>query len=162
MKILAFDQASKISGYACFNNNEYVDSGIIDKHKITDADSRIGEMGIAICQKIREIKPDLVVIENVQQQSGVSTVILLARLQGFIMGWCYTHNIRTEILSPSQWRKVLHFRQGAGVKRSELKQQSKDYVVKHYGFDDFSEDRFEAICIGSAAIQLFDDVWGEE
>ena len=159
MKILAFDQASKISGYCLMENGKYIDSGIIDKHKISDSDKRIGEMGIAIYQKIAEVKPDLVVIENVQCQSGVSTVILLARLQGMILGYNYAHKIKTKILSPSQWRSNLKYRQGSGVKRSELKQQSIDYVKEHFGFDDFSEDRCEAICICAAASNLFDDIW---
>lgn len=161
MKILSFDQASKISGFCLMKNSQYIDSGIIDKHKISDSDARIGEMGVAICEKIEEIKPDLVVIENIQQQSGVSTVILLARLQGFILGWCYVHNIKVKILAPSQWRKELKYRQGSGVKRAELKQQSIDYVKEHYGFDDFSEDQCEAICICTAASKLFDDIWDE-
>ena len=150
MKVLSFDQSSKKTGVCLFTNGEYTSSGVIDKHKIADIDTRIGEMGVAICNKINEARPDIVIIENVQKQSAVSTVIALARLQGFILGWCYVHDIRIEIIGPSQWRSTLSFRQGAGVKRKELKAQSIEYVKSNYGLD-VSEDEAESICINDGA-----------
>lgn len=150
MKILAFDQSSKLSGWSLFEDNKYSCSGVIDKSKIKDSDRRIREMGLAICEKIQELKPNCVIIENVQQQSGVSTVILLSRLQGFILGWCYAHNVRIEIIGPSQWRSTLSFKQGAGIKRKELKAQSIEYVKLKYKLD-VSEDEAESICINDGA-----------
>lgn len=149
-KILAFDQSSKLSGYSLFIDNQYSCSGVIDKHNISDPDTRIGEMGIAICKKIKELNPDCVIIENVQAQAGVSTVILLSRLQGFILGWCYVHHIDVKLIGPSQWRSELHFKQGAGVKRKELKVQSIEYAKDTYGID-ATEDECEAICINDGA-----------
>lgn len=150
MDILAFDQSSKLSGWSLFKDGKYSCSGVIDKSKIKDSDMRIKEMGLAICKKIKELKPDCVVIENVQQQAGVSTVILLSRLQGFILGWCYAHGVRIEIIGPSQWRAQLSFKQGAGIKRHELKSQSIEYVKEKYGLD-VSEDEAESICINDGA-----------
>lgn len=161
MRILSFDQSSKLSGWAVFDDGEYVESGVIDKHKITDSDKRIAEMGLAIYKKIAEVKPSLVIAENIQNQSNTATVILLARLQGMILGYCAAHKVRTEILGPSQWRSVLQYKQGPKVKREELKQQSIDYVAKHLGFTEFTEDQCEACCIGIAANELFNDTWGE-
>lgn len=150
MKLLAFDQSSKKSGWSLIENGKYVKSGIIDKSKIADIDTRIGEMGIAICQQIKEFNPDLVVIEDIQNQSSISTVVSLARLQGFILGWCYVKHIKTEIIRPSEWRKVLEFKQGAGVKRQELKEQSMNYIKKKYNIE-LPEDEGEAVCIGDAS-----------
>ena len=150
MKLLAWDQSSKKSGWCLIENGKYVKSGIIDKSKIADIDTRIGEMGIAICQQIKELNPDVVVIEDIQNQSSISTVVSLARLQGFILGWCYVKHIKTEIIRPSEWRKVLQFKQGAGVKRQELKQQGMDYIKKKYNIE-LSEDEAEACCIGDAS-----------
>ena len=161
MRILSFDQSSKLSGWSEFLDGQYVDSGVIDKHKITDSDKRIAEMGLAIYKKIAEVKPDICVIENIQNQSNTATVILLARLQGMILGYCAAHKIRTEILGPSQWRSVLSFKQGSKVKREELKQQAMDYVNKHFSLVKCGQDESEAICIGVAASKLFDDSWGE-
>lgn len=154
MKILSFDQSSNLSGY-CLFDDDIIDSGIIDKHKIKDSNTRIAEMSVAICNKIDELKPDLVVIENIQNQSSTSTVILLARLQGMILGHCYVHKIRTEILEPSKWRSTLKFKQGAGRKRDVLKQQAIDYIADEFLIDDIEIDEGEAICIAIAADKLF-------
>lgn len=150
MKLLAWDQSSKKSGWCLFEDGKYVKSGIIDKSKIVDIDTRIGEMGIAICQQTKELQPDIVVIEDIQNQSSISTVVYLARLQGFILGWCYVKHIKTEIVRPSEWRKVLEFKQGAGVKRQELKEQGMNYVKDKYDVN-LSEDECEAMCIADAS-----------
>lgn len=150
MKLLAWDQSSKKSGWCLLEDGKYVKSGIIDKSKIADIDTRIGEMGIAICQQIKELNPDLVVIENIQNQSSISTVVSLARLQGFVLGWCYVKHIRTEIIGPSEWRKLLKFKQGAGVKRQELKEQGINYVKTKYNMV-LSEDEAESCCIADAS-----------
>jgi Holliday junction resolvasome RuvABC endonuclease subunit len=150
MKLLAWDQSSKKSGWCFLEDGKYVKSGIIDKSDIADIDTRIGEMGIAICQQIKEFNPDIVVIEDIQNQSSISTVISLARLQGFILGWCYVKHIKTEIIRPSEWRKVLKFKQGAGVKRQELKAQSMNYIKTKYNME-LSEDEGEACCIADAS-----------
>ena len=154
MDVIAFDQSSKKTGWSHFRDGKCVKSGVIDKHKITDIDIRIGEMGIAICDKIAEIKPDVVVIEDVQSQGSVATVVFLARLQGFILGWCYVHGIKTQIMRPSEWRAMLQFRQGPKVKRAELKAQSIGYVLDTYGLD-LSEDECESICLNDAAHQKY-------
>ena len=161
MKILSFDQSSKLSGWCVFKDGAYANSGVIDKHKIVDSDKRITDMGLSIYKKISEIKPDLVVIENIQNQSNTATVILLARLQGMVLGYCAAHKIRAEIVGPSQWRHELHYKQGPKVQREELKQQSIDYVQDNFGLTDCAEDQCEAICITVAADELFDATWGE-
>lgn len=155
MKILALDQSTRITGHSLFDDGKYVESGVIDKHKIRDADKRIAEMGLEICRKIKEHKPDIVVIEDIQKQSNTKTVIYLARLQGCIILYCASKGIDIKILHPSEWRKVLSYNQGPKVPRAELKEQSINYVKEHLGFDNFSEDRCEAICIGVAANKLY-------
>ena len=157
MKILSFDQSSTNSGYCLYEDGNIITSGFIDKHKIKNSDERIMEMGVAICKKIKELEADFITIEHIQNQSNTATVILLARLQGFIIGWCYTHKIRVEIMEPAKWRSSLSFKQGPKVKREELKKQAMDYVIKHFGMTDCSEDQCEAICMAVAASKL----WGE-
>lgn len=154
MKLLAWDQSSKKSGWCLLEDGKYVKSGVIDKHKITDINTRIGEMGIAICQQIKELNPDVVIIEDIQNQNSISTVVHLARLQGFILGWCYVKHIKTEIIGPTAWRKVLEFEQGPKVKRNELKEQSLNYVKTKYNMD-LSEDEAESCCIADASWAKF-------
>lgn len=150
MRILSFDQATVTSGWALFQDGNYVDSGIITRPKTENIDLRTKNMALELCKKIEEVQPNLLVIEEVQDQHNISTVIKLARLQGMLLGFAAAHNIQTEIITPTSWRGLLAYRQGPGVKREQLKQQSINYVKKNFGFD-FSEDRSEAVCIGAAA-----------
>lgn len=155
MRIISFDQASITAGWSLFDENGYIDSGIITKNKNIPIDQRVPQMAEAICLKIKESKADVVCIEGIQTQSNQRTVIDLARLQGGIMMYCEIKHLPIHILAPSEWRKVLSFRQGPRVAREELKQQSANYVKEHLGFGDFSEDRNEACCIGFAANKLY-------
>lgn len=153
-KILAFDQSTKISAYSVFIDNEYIECGCIDLHKIKDTSERIRAMGVELGKVIEKYSPDKVVIEEVAQQSNPLTLKLLARIQGVIIGFCAAHNIETYIIEPSKWRSTLHFKIGAGVKREELKAQAIKYVKDIYGLE-ATEDECEAICINEAAHKIF-------
>lgn len=155
MRILAFDQATRVSGWAIFQDGQYIDSGVIDLQDIRDTGERTKQMGIELCNKIAEVAPNLIIIEEVQNQNNTSTVIKLARLQGMILGFAAAHKIKTNIFEVTHWRKILSYKQGPKIGRNELKQQSIDYVKKNFGFD-FPEDRCEAICIGDAACKAFE------
>lgn len=154
MKLIAFDQATINAGWSLFEDGNYVDSGIITKNKNTPIMERVPQMAESICAKIKSSGADVVVIEGIQTQSNQRTVIDLARLQGGIMMWCAIKNIPLHILSPSEWRKILSYQQGPKVSREVLKQQSLNYVKEHFGLENISDDRAEAICIGAAALTL--------
>lgn len=164
-RVLSFDQSTRLSGYAYFENGQYIESGVVDMSKSQlGTDKRSFEMAKELWKVIKKYKPEYLILENVQQQSSVSTVIILARLAGMIIGYAEAHNVQTHILLPSQWRKALNYSQGAKVKRQELKQQSIDYVKQNFGLD-LPEDECEAICEGIASHKIFnfseDDTWDE-
>ena len=155
MKILSFDQSTRCSGYAYFEDGEYVESGIVDMSKSKlETNKRSFEMAKELWKIIKKYKPDEIVLENVQQQSNPATMIVLARLAGMVIGYAEAHNVHVHILLPSQWRKALGYSQGAKVKRQELKQQSIDYVKENFGLD-LPEDQCEAIAEGVAAHKIF-------
>lgn len=155
MRILGFDQSTKITGWSVFESGEYVDSGVIILSKITDTSERSKQMGLSICEMIRNINPDEIILEEVAQQSNADTLKKLARIQGMTIGFAAALDVPTHIIEPTKWRHALGYRQGPKIKRAELKQQSFDYVKNNFGFYDFSEDRCEAICINVAAHKLF-------
>lgn len=155
MRLIAWDQASINAGWAIFDNDKYIDGGVITKDKKIPIIERIPQMATAICTKIKESGADAVVIEGVQTQSNQKTVIDLARLQGGIMMWCSIKNIPLYILTPTEWRKILGYKMGPKVPRAELKQQSLDYAKEHFGVESGSEDMIEAVCIGAAANKLY-------
>lgn len=155
MVVLVCDQSTRVSGYAVFENGQYIDSGLIDMSKSKlDTNERSFEMAKAIWRVIKQYKPQHLVLEETQQQSNVKTVIILSRLQGMIIGYAEAHKVNTHILQPTRWRSALQFAQGPKVKRAELKQQSIDYVKEHFGIDR-TEDECEAIAEGVAAHKIF-------
>lgn len=162
MRVVSFDQSTKISAYSLWVDGEYVENGVIDLHKIKDTSDRIRAMGVELGRIIHKYSPDKVVLEEVAQQSNPLTLKLLARIQGVIIGYCAANDIETYILEPSKWRSTLHFRQGSGVKRQELKGQAIQYVKDVYGLE-LSEDACESICINEAAHKIYDfckdDLW---
>lgn len=164
-KILCLDQATRKSGWSLFIDGGYAGSGIIDLSKSElDTYERSFEMAKELWAVIKKNKPEILIIEDVQNQSNTNTVIILSRLQGMIIGYAEAHGVKTYILLPSQWRKALGFIQGPKVKREALKQQSINYVKEHYGID-ASEDEMEAIAINAAAHKIYnfsdDDIWGD-
>ena len=100
---------------------------------------------------IVESNVDYVVFEDVSLQTNVSTLILLAQIQGAIINTCVMNNICYSVYRPTFWRSKLGFKQNRNVKRPELKQQAKDYVYNKYGLK-LKEDLCDAICIGEAFI----------
>ena len=155
LRVVSFDQSTRCSGYAVFEDGEYIESGIVDMSKSKlETDKRSFKMAKELWKIIKKYKPDEIVLENVQQQSNPATMIVLARLAGMIIGYAEAHNVHVHILLPSQWRKALGYSQGAKVKRQELKQQSIDYVKENFGLN-LPEDQCEAIAEGVAAHKIF-------
>lgn len=156
MRVLSLDQSTRITGWSIFEDSRYVKSGVIDLHKNTDTDERSKQMAAEICKLIEDAKPDVTIIEEVQQQSNVSTVIKLARIQGVAIGFCAAHNIDLHILTPTRWRSALGYKQGPKVKREALKQQSRDFVKNVLGLQIESEDENEATAINEAAHRIYE------
>lgn len=154
MRVLAFDQSTKVSAYSLFVDGEYVECGCIDLHKMKDTSERVRAMGVELCKIIEKYNPTKVVMEEVAQQSNPLTLKLLARIQGVIIGFCAAHNINTYIIEPSKWRSILEFKIGAGVKRAELKEQAIKHIEDVYDLN-LSEDECEAVCISEAAHKIY-------
>lgn len=166
MRIMSFDQSTRVSGYSVFDDDNYIASGVVDLSKSKlETQERSFEMAKILWKIIKKYKPQYLIIEETQQQSNVQVVITLARLQGMIIGYAEAHGVKTHILSPTVWRSKLQYKQGPKVKRAELKQQSIDYVKNKYGFE-LPEDECESIALNDAArLKYFsvcdDDIWGE-
>lgn len=155
-RVMSVDQSTRCSGYCLIEDEEYICSGIIDMSKSElETPERSFEMAKAIWKLIKKYQPEYLVIEDVQNQNSTKTVIVLARLQGMILGYAEAHGVQTHILAPTAWRRVLNYSQGPKVKRAELKKQSINYVKDAYGLD-LPEDECEAIALNDAARQKFD------
>lgn len=155
MRVVSIDQSTRCSGYAVFNDDKYVESGVIDMNNSKlETDKRSFEMAKELWKVIKKYKPEILFIEDVQQQSNAKTMIVLARLAGMIIGYAEAHDVEVHVIPSSQWRSMLGFKLGAGIKRHELKKQSIDYVKETYGID-APEDQAEAIALGAGAYKKF-------
>ena len=146
--ILAFDQASSVTGWAVFSDKRLIGHGVIKvKAYHTTPDERIMEMLWKIRETVERFEPDTVVMEDVAKQKNVYSLIRLARVQGAMMEMCREMGIgMPDIVKPSTWREALHFKQGR-TERKELKRQAQAFVKDKYGID-VCEDEADAICIG--------------
>lgn len=145
---MAFDQATANTGFSVYKNQKLYEHGKISL-KNKDTSIRVKDMFLSIAEHIDIYKPSIVYVEGVALQSNVSTLSLLARLQGMIIGYCYAHNVTPKIIKPSEWRKKIGFTQGK-TKQANLKQQAKEYIKNKYNIT-ATDDECEAICIGEVA-----------
>lgn len=151
MKILAFDQASAVTGWALFIDGVLMRYGKIDLKKVKDKTERHKQMNIATIDLLKEVQPDYVVIEDVYMGVNAQSIITITRYQGLIMGHCNCNGIPVELVLPTSWRKTLHFAQGKNVGRAELKKQAQEYVQKNFDLK-ATQDEADAICIGYATV----------
>lgn len=111
-------------------------------------------MSKSIISLLDDYSPIVVYIEDTLLQRNVKTLKELSQLQGVIIGYCKAKGIDIQIISPSQWRKLLGFKQGAGIKRQDLKRQCFEWVKENLNLER-SEDEVEAIGIGAAVLKQF-------
>ena len=136
IKIPAIDQASRKSGFSVGINGELTDSGMICAKG--EGDDRICDMANKIKEKIIEVKPDKVYVENIQMQQGnVSTYQMLARLQGMIIWIARELNVPLEIVPPVTWKASIGICKG---KRQEQKEACIEFVENKYGIDLYDSD----------------------
>ena len=151
MNVLSLDQSTMKTGYAVFNDNLLITHGVIDLHKEHSSWEREQLMRIKIKDLIKQHRPKVVVLEGVSSKSNPQTVIMLGRLQGYILSAAWDQNADTKIYLPTKWRKINGIKQGPRT-RQELKEQSIRLVEDSYGVT-LPEDEAEAIAIGIAYLK---------
>ena len=93
MRIVSLDQSTRCSGYAVFEDGQYIESGVIDMNKSKlETDKRSFEMAKEIWKIIKKYKPQEIILEDVQQQTNPKVIVTLARLSGMIIGYAEAHN----------------------------------------------------------------------
>ena len=144
VKVVGFDQASKVTGYGIFEDGKLTKYGTLEASGETE--TRIKDMFRGIVQLIAEENPDAVCIEGTHFQNNQNAFKLLAQLQGMIMGVCELVGMPLYEYPPVLWRSVAGIKEGRGVKREELKRLAVEYVKEHFGVE-CSNDEAEAIVI---------------
>lgn len=149
MKILAFDQATKVTGFAIIVDGTLVKHGTFKANTAFDIVSRMYHIADVVGSMAFEESPDIVVLEGVEGVKNERTMIYLANLQGMCLMSARHHGHMAETIDVATWRHTLGFEMGRGVKREDLKRQAITFVAREYGVD-CGDDEAEAICIASA------------
>lgn len=157
-RILALDQATKVTGYAIYDGEELVKYGTFETYKETQED-KFSDVRCWLINMINIWQPDFIGFEGIQlqdnlsggQKMGVTTFEALARLQGAIMVTCKEMGVPFEIYPTNTWR------QGCGVKgraRAE-KKRSMQKLAKEWFDVTVTEDEADAIGIGRHTASQF-------
>lgn len=154
-RILALDQSSKISGWSFIKDGELDSFGKWEK-TATDFAVRIHSLCKEIQKKIDELKPDLIVLENIQLQQDVGTFQRLAQVQGALLCVCVENKIPYKILFSNEWRKECNFLKGNDKHRDNQKKITQIWVQEKYQ-KKCTQDEADAICIGIAANSIFNN-----
>jgi Holliday junction resolvasome RuvABC endonuclease subunit len=115
------------------------------KEKIME---RMKLMSEKIISLIEEVKPDILIFEDVQYQMNQKTFQELANLQGVIMAYLFKLDFPFQIVYPTTWKSFCKIK---GKNREEQKDNTKIFVKEKYKIN-VSEDEADAIGIGYWAV----------
>lgn len=147
-RILALDDSTTVTGWSVFDGDTLVSYGKITMNQGT-AISRIAGLNDWLVDMIRQWNPDLVALEDIQQQSNVQMFKILAWLQGSLLHTLFKLDIDTRIIHVSQWRSTCNLK---GRSRPELKAAAQALIKQNYGLT-VTQDEADAICIGYHVIK---------
>ena len=161
MKILALDQASRISGWAIFEDNQLITYGKIDLSNIDDIGLRLYEIRQKIKDLIISHKIDKVILEDIymdgQHINNVATFKVLAEVFGVLYELCIDLNVEVESVLAGTWKSTHGIK---GKTRPEQKRNAQQWVIDTYKIKP-TQDECDAICIGAHAIKQAAFNWGE-
>ena len=153
MRLLALDQASRVTGVAIFDDDKLIKYGTFEIKSNQELGKRLTQFLENLDKLYAAYNFDAVAYEDIQLQMGnVETYKKLAYIQAMILFWCEKHEKNLYCLSPSHWRKILKDKYGMswGRKRAEQKQTAIGFIQEHYK-KEVDSDTADAICIGCAA-----------
>lgn len=156
MKILAFDQSTKLTGWAFLNSKELEGYGVIDGSKIKNLDEKLLFQKNEIAKLYNNFYPNFVIIEDIQYQKNIFTYKELAELLGIISNYFYENQIPYLIVPPTQWKSFCGIK---GRKRTEQKENTIQFVKDRFHIN-VSDDIADAICIGWYGVNIIKEVDG--
>jgi Holliday junction resolvasome RuvABC endonuclease subunit len=184
VRLLSLDLSTS-TGWALFVDGQRADQGRFPKISIRDFNvnahpekspsyprnimDAAHELAKLVTQKIAEIKPDHIVIENTVKGRNRSTQRCLEWCHFAVLGEIYAAKIPFTYMDPSQWRTILDIRLtsadkknnkevNAGKKRGKInrKHLALRYCNEKYGLDLLvkDDDVADAICLAEAFLKL--------
>ena len=152
-KLLALDQASIVTGWSVFNDEQLVEYGLIKLNKDDELGKRLVVFRHSLIDLINKYEINEIAFEDIQMQTSignnVQTFKVLANIYGIVLELAEELHIPYHIVPSSSWKSTLGIK---GKKRSEQKQNAQMYVEQVYHIK-VTQDESDSICIGSHVIQ---------
>lgn len=155
MKILAFDQATHVTGFAVLDGGKLAKHGVLTAKASLPIMERIYQMSDMVAELIEAEQPDVVCFEGVEGVKNERTMMLLANLQGMCLSRARQCGHVASTIDVATWRHRLDFVMGRGIKRDDLKAQAVAFVAREYDLA-CGDDEAEAICIAVAVNKSLD------
>jgi Holliday junction resolvasome RuvABC endonuclease subunit len=155
MKVtLSLDQATRITGYAIFNESDLIHVG---QFELTDATigARLVKYRNKLIELIKKYNVTQVLFEEIQLQQNVDTFKKLAMLYGTTMELLEEMKIKYDIVSSNTWKSKCKIKKTV---RETEKQAAQKFVENEYGIS-VSQDKADAICLGYSYLKKADFDW---
>lgn len=153
MRLLALDQASRVSGYAIFIDGKLEKYGkIVSEHD--DVGERLHYIREQVSKLIADYGIDHIAFEDIQLQrtvngvesvNNVKTFKILAEVFGIIYELAVALEIPYTVVLASTWKSTLLIK---GARRDEQKRNAQAFAQNTYNIK-CSQDEADAICIGT-------------
>ena len=157
-RLLALDQASKVTGWAIFEDGELKSYGKISLDD-PNTDIRLVQLRQGIQTLVVDYNIDEVIFEDIQQQNNVAnnvqTFKVLAEVYGVVSELLQELQIPHSTVLAASWKSTLGIK---GRTRAEQKKNAQLYVEQNYGIH-VIQDIADAVCIGTHHIKKNKCAW---
>ena len=157
-RLLALDQASKVTGWAIFEDGELKSYGKISLDD-PNTDTRLVQLRQGIQTLVADYNIDEVIFEDIQQQNNVAnnvqTFKVLAEVYGVVSELLQEIQIPHSTVLAASWKSTLGIK---GRTRAEQKKNAQLYVEQNYGIH-VIQDIADAVCIGTHHIKKNKCAW---
>lgn len=150
-RTLALDQATKVTGYAIFDNDKLVHYGSFSVNADEEIE-RLATLKSWLVSMINNWHPDHIGIEGIQfqeegsgQKMGVTVFQTLAHLQGVLMLVCHEEKIPFTICPTNTWRHEC----GVKGKTRNDRKRSMQLLAKQWYDITLTDDEADAVGIGT-------------
>lgn len=152
--MISLDTSTADSGVAVWSNGKLIE--YFDLQKPKGAAPGNEWMTEKLFTLFAELKPHIVVLEEIKVFRNAKTTTELITLIGRIQGYCIVNNIFCYCLAPTEWRKqIVSGEEKVPRKREDAKLWAIEKVKSLYDIKEANDNICEAILIGQAYINLF-------